>query len=131
MKQGKLSAAEAKAREALDICSGELGSLHKPTIHLGIDLAVILQRQDKQLEAKALLLQAVSAGDSSDPELEHTVRARIALASAVGGLGKCDEAIALLCGVLAIRSRKYGPDHPLTANCYKFLSIARAMLAEG
>lgn len=131
VKQGKLSAAEAKAREALDICSGELGSMHSQTIHLGIDLAFILQRQGKELEAEALLLQAVSAGNSSDPELEHTVRAKIALASAIGDLGKCDEAIALLCEVLAIRSRKYGPDHPLTANCCNFISIARAILAEG
>lgn len=127
-KQDMFSGAEAKVRSALDICGQEFGSTHEQHVYLSITLAAIMKKQDRKQEAKTLLQQAIKAGESLDPELEHALIAKIRLASLVSNLGEEEEALGLMRDVLAVRSNKHGPDHPLTTFCQALVSNAQANL---
>ena len=129
-KQGKLPEAEAKAREALHLCSQVFGPAHEQHVQLSISPAAILQKQDRKQEAESLLQQAIRAGESPDPKLEHAVLAKMELAYLLSDLGREDEAVALMRKVLASRSDKYGPDHPLTAKCQRIISNAQPIMSQ-
>ena len=123
MIQGKSSAAEKLARDALPIDRSALGPENPVTISCMIELGSILRDEGRFEEAEKLTRETLEIQKRVlGPENPETLRSMSNLGFTLGEEGRLKEAEAMLRESYDIRRKVMGPDHPETLRDAYFLA---------